>query len=158
MDKLPPLSKVYEAYSAVADGRVTFENADANAGRALVRSSNGAKTYTVTWRDGGSVYTSNDSATYWQGYAGYPVIAVLMEQGRLPLDRAVADEFAHVNWTELNARFKRDYAAAVAGVVAERNLDARGVEQAAETAYRALESLGISVKRGSVRPPKAQKT
>ena len=57
----------------------------------------------MAWNENGSTYSSNDNATYWQGYAGYPVIAVLMEQGELPLDRAAAEAFAHVDWTYLNA-------------------------------------------------------
>lgn len=78
----------------------------------------------MAWNENGSTYSSNDNATYWQGYAGYPVIAVLMLQGRLPLDRAAADGFAQVDWTDLNERCKRDYAAAVRAVVDERSLDA----------------------------------
>ena len=158
MDKMPPLEKIYEAWSAVADGRVAM---DADEGRASVTSSNGKKEYTVTWRpgiDGGApVYSSNDNATYWQGYAGYPVIAVLMERGVLPLDRAVADEFAHVNWTELNASNKRDYAAAVAHVVEERGLDKARVQEAAQAVHDALCALDLVVKRGSVKPPAAKR-
>ena len=154
MEKLPPLEKVYEAWSAVADGRVALYPDER---RATVASSNDAKTYTVTWSEDGSTYSSNDNATYWQGYAGYPVIAVLMLQGRLPLDRAVAERFAHVDWTELNERFRRDYAAAVYAVVEERRLDAAQVEATAHEAYAALDALEIAIKRGSARPPKSQK-
>ena len=71
MKKLPPLEKVFEAYSAIADGRVAVDGQEAR-----VRSSDGAKEYTVTWD--GDVYASDDSTTYWQGYAGYPVLAVLL--------------------------------------------------------------------------------
>ena len=95
--------------------------------------------------------------TYWQGYAGYPVIAVLMLQGRLPLDRAAADGFAQVDWTDLNERCKRDYAAAVRAVVDERSLDAVRVEAAARKAFDALGALDIVVKQGSARPPKSPK-
>ena len=154
MEKLPPLAKVFEAWSALADGRVAL---DAEERRASVASSNGAKAYTVAWSEDGAVYSSNDNATYWQGYAGYPVIAVLMEQGALPLDRAVADGFAHVNWTELNERFRRDYAAAVRAVVDERGLDAVRVEASARAAYAALARLDVSVGRGSAKPPKSPK-
>jgi len=45
---------------------------------ASVDSSDNTKRYTVTWD--GSVYTSNDNASIWQEYAGYPMIAVLMLQ------------------------------------------------------------------------------
>lgn len=68
--------------------------------QAEVTSSNGAKTYTVNWDD--DVYHSNDNASYWQGYAGYPVIAVLMLQEKLPYDQKLANNFANVNWNEIN--------------------------------------------------------
>ncbi len=79
MEKLPPIAKVYEAWSAVADGRVVLHP---NERCATVASSNAQKEYTVTC---------------------YPVIAVLMEQGALPLDRA------HEN--RIRAHFMTCYAA-----------------------------------------------
>lgn len=153
MEKLPPLSKVYEAWSAVADGRVALHPDER---RATVASSNGAKEYAVSWSEDGTAYSSNDNATYWQGYAGYPVIAVLMERGALPLDRAVADEFADVNWTELNAAYKRDYAAAVAHVVEARGLDEARVQEAARAVHDALRALDLVMKRASIKPPAAK--
>ena len=70
MKKFPPIEKILEAYTAIAEGHVKLEN-----DQALVTSSNEAKTYTVTFHD--NTYTSNDNASYWQGYLGYPGIAVL---------------------------------------------------------------------------------
>lgn len=154
MEKLPPLEKAYEAWSAVADGRVALHPDER---RATVASSNGAKEYTVSWNEDGAVCSSNDNATYWQGYAGYPVIAVLMERGALPLEGAVVDEFADVNWTELNASHKRDYAAAVHEVVDERGPEATRTDAAAHKVLDALAALDIEIKRGSVRPPRAKK-
>ena len=76
MQKLPPIEKFYEAYSALADKRVTMgENL------ATVTSSDGAKTYKVEWQD--NTYSSTDNATLWQGYAGYPVLSVLILQKKL---------------------------------------------------------------------------
>ena len=154
MKKLPPLAKIYEAWSAVADGRVASEDFDAPTGRAKVASSDGTKRYTVSWSAdgaGAAAYSSNDNATYWQGYAGYPLIAVLMEQGKLTLERNVAEQFKRVNWTDLNKRCKRDYERAVEAVIAERGLDAERVEAAARKAFAELEDLDITVKRGQPR-------
>lgn len=81
-DKLGPKEKIYEAYSALADERVKLEE-----DKASVSSSDGKKTYTIRWRD--NVYVSDDNATYWQGYPGYPVIAVMMLKGELPYDKEV---------------------------------------------------------------------
>lgn len=63
MKKMPPIQKILEAYTAIVDKHVELKNNEA-----LVTSSNGAKTYTVSWED--NIYHSNDNATYWQGYAG----------------------------------------------------------------------------------------
>lgn len=147
MEKMPPIEKVYEAYSAIVDGRV-----DMQAHRAVIRSSSGEKTYTVQWEE--NAYKSNDSATYWQGYPGYLVIAVLMLQGRLPFDKEVAAFFANINWTALNAKHKRDYAAAVAEVMEElreSGVDTGGVKEAVDEVYEAMGYLGISVGRGSAK-------
>ena len=72
--KQPPRAKVFEAFTAVADGRVRFTGP----GSATVTSSRGDKTYDVTWTDDGRTVAANDNASYWQGYAGYPILAVLV--------------------------------------------------------------------------------
>lgn len=150
MDKLPPLEKIYEAYSAIADGRVELRGDDA-----LVDSSGSEKQYTVTWD--GDVYSSSDSATYWQGYAGYPVLAVLMLQGYLPLDRKTAEYFRGINWTEVNARHKADYTKA-AGEVLERlrgtGAPVEKIQAEAREVFKELKDLEIEIRRGKNRPPR----
>lgn len=146
MNKLPPIQKIHEAYSAIADGRVKFDGE-----RAEVVSSDRKKRYTVTWE--GDLYTSNDNASYWQGYAGYPMIAVLMLQGRLPLDRQIAGYFKGINWTELNARYKAKYDRAVAEVMGrlrEEGVDTARVDEEVNRVYSALKELDISTKRSRI--------
>lgn len=143
MQKLPPLQKVYEAWSALADGRVTMGESSAR-----ITSSNGEKCYEVKWE--GDVYKSNDSASYWQGYAGYPIIAVLMEQGRLPYDRDFAQRFSGVDWNKLNKQHKRNYDAAAQEAFDEVGLlpDERAeANTAARAVIDALAELPILVKR-----------
>ncbi len=144
MDKLPPLEKIYEAYSAIADGRV-FMHPD----YAEVFSSDRKKSYTVSFD--GIVYASDDNATYWQGYAGYPVLAVLFLQGRLKYKRETAMLFEGVNWNALNKKHQRDYHAAVKQVMEERNLDEEAIAKEAEEIYESLAKLDIVVKRGKKR-------
>jgi hypothetical protein len=105
----PPISKVYEALTAVGDGRVKLTEATS----AQVVSSGRDQTYTVKWSADGGEITSDDNATRWQGYLGYPIIAVLLLTGRLPHDPAVARWLAGVPWHALNKQYKRDYDAAV---------------------------------------------
>jgi hypothetical protein len=123
--KLPPPAKVYEAFSAVADGRVHL----GEPGQAEVVSSGRDRRYTVEWSDDLATIGANDNASYWQGYLGYPALAALLAVGALHADRAVVDLFADVPWHDLNARFKRDYQAAVDSVLAR--LESEGADRAA---------------------------
>ena len=147
MEKLPPIEKIYEAYSALADGRVTISE---DAKEAHIASSDGAKHYTVRWE--GSHYTSNDSATYWAGYPGYPVLAVWMKQGILPVNEAIAMQFKDVNWNALNKEYKRNYEKAAEAVMNERQMDAAAVRADAEQVYAKLKTLNLTVGRGKGRP------
>lgn len=147
MKKLPPIEKIPEAWTAVTDGRVHPQgDIHAAEGVAEVASSDGAKTYTVTWQE--NVYTSNDNATYWRGYPGYPVLAVMMLQGCLPLDTDVARMFADVNWTELNGRYKANYAAALDELITQRQLPRERVNDGMEAVMQALSALEATVRRG----------
>ena len=122
--KLPPRAKVFEAFTAVADGRVRVTGP----GSATVVSSGGDKTYDVEWSEDGRTITANDNASYWQGYLGYPILAVLLARGELRADEDAVAALAGVPWHDLNKRFKRDYDAAVAHVLGE--LEERGGDPA----------------------------
>lgn len=140
MTKLPPIEKVFEAWTALASHRVRLYEDHAD-----ISSSDGEKGYVV--RFSGNQYSSDDNATYWQGYAGYPVIAVLMLQGLLPYDRQEADLWSDINWTELNKKHRNKYAAAVAEVAADRNIDLQKSYADAERVMEALKTLPVEIKR-----------
>lgn len=112
--KNTPIEKIPEAYSAIIDGRITIDNNIAH-----VKSSDLSKEYLVLWKD--NMYYSNDSATYWQGYLGYPIIAVLLLQGKLTYNSNIANYFKNINWHELNKKYKRDYKKALDSII--NNLD-----------------------------------
>jgi hypothetical protein len=140
---MPPIAKVYEALSAVADGRVSLTSDTT----AEVLASERDKAYTVKWVSDGPGITSNDNATRWQGYAGYPIIAVLLHTGRIPYDPAAAAALAGVPWHALNEQFKRDYDAAIEYVLAQIDRvggDAGGIRREAERIYAALGDLQLA--------------
>ena len=83
MLKLPPKEKIPEAYTAIEDKRIKLLK-----NHAIVQSSNKEKEYFIQWQ--GNVYYSNDAATYWQGYLGYPIIAVLMLQQKLTWKKEIS--------------------------------------------------------------------
>jgi hypothetical protein len=195
--KMPPKAKVYEALSAVADGRVRIVEASAGdvaagagtaadagagtvagrgvearagtaaggagtgGGQAWVTSSSGTRAYTVTWSGDstrpGSRFSSNDNASYWQGYAGYPIIAVLLATGAIAYDPEVARPLAGVLWKTINERFKRDYDRAVAAVL--EDVEAAGGDRAAiaaqaDTIYEQLAALRLERGKRGAPPPK----
>ena len=79
--KMPPREKIHEALTAIVDNRISI---DSENNKAEIFSSDRSKKYIVEWHD--NEYSSNDNATYWQGYPGYPVIAVLLLQKKLTLN------------------------------------------------------------------------
>lgn len=137
--KMPPKEKILEAYSAIADDRVIMHENSAE-----VHSSDGSKTYKVEWD--GDMYASSDPATYWQSYPGYPVLAVLMKQGRLPVNEKEILTMAKIPWKKLNDAHKRDYAAAAEEALASiENRDA--ILKMAEEGNAALAKLDLVLKR-----------
>lgn len=153
--KLPPRAKVFEAFTAVADGRVRLTGA----GSATVTSSSGDKTYDVEWSDEGRLLSSNDNASYWQGYLGYPALAVLLVRGALRADEAAVGALAGVPWHDLNKRSRRDYEAAVALVLAglaERGGDPALVEREVAAVLDQLASLDLQRAGRGRRPPVAR--
>ncbi len=111
--KLPPVIKVYEALSAVADGRVRL----AGERIATVESSGHDRIYKVTWSPDRTAFASDDNGSKFQGYLGYPIIATLLVLGDLPLDSDQAAKLSGVPWREINDRFKRNYELAIEHVL-----------------------------------------
>lgn len=103
--KMPPEQKILEAYSAIADKRIHMKDHEATC-----LSSDHSKEYMISWD--GDTYASSDNATYWQGYPGYPVLAVLLLQKRLTYDESLVAKMSGIPWKKLNDQYKRDYKAA----------------------------------------------
>ncbi|MBN1636813.1 MAG: hypothetical protein JW920_09880 [Deltaproteobacteria bacterium] len=151
--KLPPKAKIYEALSAVADGRVALSIDDNQAG---VTSSSGTKTYNVMWNDDISAITSNDNASYWHGYLGYPILAALMVQKKLQYDKKVAELMAGINWKQVNRQHHNNYDKAVAHVLKsleEKGADAGSIRQEVDRIFAQIEHLGLQKLSRIKRPP-----
>ena len=148
--KVPPIEKIHEAYSAIADGRITLRDSEAD-----VSSSDLTKKYLVKWKD--ETYSSNDNASYWKGDLGYPIIAVLMLQGKLSLDREIAEHFKGINWKKLNTEHKNKYSEAVKQIMEGLKMsgvDCDKINHEVNKVYGEIEQLTINTKRSSLRPPK----
>lgn len=136
--KLPPRAKIYEALSAVADGRVRFVNQTA----AEVTSSSRDKTYTVTWNEDLTQITSNDNASRWQGYLGYPIIAVLMKTGKISYHPDIAHYFSGIPWKTINRQFRNNYDKAVESVLDQLKDQGIDTQAAREEVDRISDQIG----------------
>ena len=140
MEKKTPLSKIYEALSAVADQRI-----DIQTDRAYVLSSDHAKRYTVKFLENG--YSSNDNATLWQHYPGYPILAVMMIQGQLKIHEERLSWFREVNWKQLNTKYKNQYDKAIAEFLEPFSEVVRSqIEDEVECLFHQLESMELTIK------------
>lgn len=139
MEKLPPIEKIPEAYTAIIDNRVEmFDN------YAIVKSSTLEKEYLIKWND--NLYYSNDNSTYWQNYLGYPVIAVLMLQGKLSLNKDILKYFKGINWNNLNKINKNDYHASLESALVDISLDKRKeIDDEINKVYEEIKSMQIEL-------------
>lgn len=152
---MPPIVKVFEAMGAIGDGRVRLESAN----RATVTSSEGDKSYEVEVSDDGRTISSNDNASYWQGYLGYPAIAVLLARGMYRPPANAIDALAGIPWKKINRRFHNDYEKTIAEVlktVQERGHDPEAVRIEAESVMQALEKFA-PLRGARRRPPTGSK-
>lgn len=118
MRKDLPISKIYEALSALGDKRIKEENP----GTFLVTSSDYSKSYTVI-KTNETSYSSNDNATYWQHYAGYPIIAVLLYTGKIIVDSSLLIYFKGINWKQLNTKNHNKYDLSIKEAFQDRSID-----------------------------------
>jgi len=102
--RMPPRIKVLEAASSVADGRVKKQGDSYR----VVSSSGEVRVYTVSITD--SKVKSDDNGTVYRGYVGYPIIAVLMVEGRLQYNTRIGEALRGIPWKKLNDQYK-NYAA-----------------------------------------------
>jgi hypothetical protein len=152
--KMPPIAKVYEALGAIGDRRVRIEDAR----RAFVTSSDGTKTYEVESSDDGAEISSNDNASFWQGYLGYPAIAVMIARGLIHADEAAVRALAGHPWKQLNARYRNDYDRTLEEVMRRataNGYDAAEIKAAAAAVLAAMRAIAPrqGVRR---RPPRAK--
>ena len=144
---MPPKAKIYEAMSAVADKRVTITGPTT----AQVQSSSHDKIYDIEWSEDMREITSNDNASHWQGYVGYPIIAVLLKIGKLSFNIQIAELLAGIPWKVINDQFKRDYDKAINHVldqIEEKGGNRTEIAQEVEKIYEQLGTLYLQrVKR-----------
>ena len=150
---LPKIEKVYEALSAVLDDRVELKTAKS----AAVTSSSRDKAYLVEWSDDGKQIISNDNATYYQGYMGYPIISVVIKRGLIQFDIDAVRHLGNIHWKAVNKKYKNNYEKAVEHVLSEltaAGVDVERVREEVARIYVELDALNLEPLRLRRAPPK----
>lgn len=136
-----PISKIYEALSAIADNRVEKTNENTF----IVLSSDRSKGYTII--KNGDTYSSNDNATVWQHYAGYPIVSVLLYEGRVTCPLTLLEPFVGIDWHSLNKKNKNDYDASIKEAFASLDKTTQETLQKACLFIKSqVESLPLAIK------------
>ena len=137
MRKLPRGLVVVGVVAALSVGMAAF------AGAASADYGPGA-TYQVEISRDGREISSNDNASYWQGYLGYPGIAVMLARGFYDPSENSVKAPAGIPWKEINRRFKNDYGKTIAEVMRrlkESGHDTDAVRAETEAILQALRQL-----------------
>jgi hypothetical protein len=155
--KLPPKEKIYEAFSVLAEERYTISEKSAT-----IKSSDQLKEYLVEWitdDKSGKILKiiSNDNASYWQGYPGYPIIAILMITDGIQYNKEIIHYFRDIPWKALNRSAKNDYASVVQKILARiEDKKAVGIiTSEADHIFQQIEKLKIGKLSANKRPPKS---
>ena len=102
--EIPPLIKVYEALGCLGDERMEMVD-----GVVKVFSSSKNKTYGVWFDEKSGAIMTNDNGSFWQGYLGYPAIALLMTKKILSFDKKWGKALEEIDWKGINTRNKNDW-------------------------------------------------
>lgn len=151
--KQPPLIKVYEALGSIGDKRVMIEGTTAR-----VRSSNGTKTYDVTYDPGANAIRANDNASYWAGYLGYPNISFLLATGKITYNPKLPQYLKGFDWKEINTQFKNDFKKSQAfidqQIVTAHDVNLSDFHRQLEEILQKLEDLQLQKLPRTRRPPR----
>lgn len=152
--KLPPKIKIYEALGALADKRVEVKE-----DKVTVISSDGSKKYTVLYEPTPNAITANDNGSYWQGYVGYPAIALLMHLGKLPYDIRLSKTLSGIPWKEINTKYKNDFSRTqedVDNMLIKKGFTKEEIEKIINGVYVRLEGLDLKILK-RLPPPRESK-
>lgn len=115
----PHISKIYEAFTTIADGRIEVDS-----NHAKCFSSSRGKHYEIDYDPETNSIMSNDNTAFFIGAVSYPMIAMLMMKGKLDYDDELLRQFKGIVWKDIVVKAKHDYDKAIEVVL--EDLAAKG--------------------------------
>lgn len=149
--KIPSKTKIYEALGAVADNRVDL--VDENV--AKVYSSSRNKFYDVTYNKKENSIMSNDNSAYWQGYLGYPAVALLFRIGELEYKPELAILLKNVAFKDINQKHNNDFEKALVEILSPLSWQQRNeLDEYMSKILEDIKKLQLKKLGKSTAPPK----
>lgn len=148
--KLPPKIKIYEALGCIADKRIKI-----NGNEAKIFSSSRGKFYSVRY-DGENKIMSNDNASYWMGYLGYPSITFLMLNGKIKYCQKFAGALKDIKWKDINVKFKNDYGKTeiyISEKIIKRGFDISELRDEIDNIFEQIKALNLKLLGKRINPP-----
>jgi hypothetical protein len=147
--KLPPKTKIYEALGAVVDERIEIDG-----NTAKVWSSSRNKYYDITYDEKANQIMTNDNASYWKGYLGYPAIALLMKAGKLSYTNETGNLLKGIAWKDINQKYKNNFEKALEEILSDLDKEQRKeLDNFVDKIYEEIEDLNIGKLGKRVKPP-----
>lgn len=135
----------------MADGRVKLKKDNL----AWVYSSSGRKHYDVQFDLINNAISANDNGSYWQGYLGYPAIAVLFDKKVLPFDADLAEALINIKWKDINEKFGKNHERTekyILDLLAERGFSKEEVKIVTDGILNRIIELGL-LRLGPLKKP-----
>lgn len=166
--ELPPDFKIYEALGAIADGRVELifnpllNLNEINTPRNNIievkqYSSSRQKFYTIKYNPETAEIMSNDNATWYIGYLGYPALSALLFIQKIKFDQNILPYFKDIIFKDVNQKYKNNFQKSkleIDSVLANRGLDLKIFQDQCELIFEQLAALGLRPLGKKVRPLK----
>lgn len=145
---------VYEALSAIADGR--FELTGENTAKST--STSRGKFYEVEYDPKTASIMSNDNMAYYAGEISYPMVAMLLVKGVIKYDEKILKGLKAIPWKDINQKNKNDYMKSVDEVLGDlklKGIDIEHVRTECNRIYEEVKQMKLNYLGNKKIPPKA---
>jgi hypothetical protein len=148
----PHISKIYEAITAIADGRIEVDG-----NHAKCYSSSKGKFYEIDYDPETQSIMSNDNTAFFTGHMSYPMVAMLMLKSVVTYDPKMEEMLKGIVWKDIVTKYKHDYDKAVESVLEDLNQkgeDAAWLKSEAEKIHEKVCSMEFKLLGKRRFPPK----
>jgi len=145
---------VYEALSAIADGR--FELTGENTAKCT--STSQGKFYEIELDPKTNSIMSNDNMAFYVGELSYPMVAMLLVKNVIPYDETIQQYLKDIKWKNINQKNKNDYMKSVEFVLnllKEQGVDTEKIRNECDRIYGVVVEMKLSLLGTKKVPPKA---